>query len=135
MVAGGAGRGMKPFLQTFLRFGIVMDWHDGVCFTLYVTEHFIHQPFWPACIEPGTCDVHLPCFNTPRVSYLMLNTNDLLHVNTTFAQYSHATRSALLYGLVRGRWMEPIGTRHSRCAEAFKTRPPSFVSRILDGGR
>jgi hypothetical protein len=33
----------REMYANVLRFGIVQDWHAGVCFTLEVTEYFIHQ--------------------------------------------------------------------------------------------
>jgi hypothetical protein len=72
-----------------LSFGNVVDWHAGVCFTLEVTEYFIlYTPaLWPACVKPGACHVHLPCFYA-LIENLMLDTNNLLHVNKILTQYT-----------------------------------------------
>jgi hypothetical protein len=68
-----------------------------VCVCVYIHKHtlsllharsewILYTPaLWPVCVEPSACDVHLRCFNTP-LAYLMLNTNNLLHANTTCTQ-------------------------------------------------
>jgi hypothetical protein len=112
------------FSSTFLRFGNIVDWHAGVCFTLEVNEYFIHQ-------LSG-----LPVQNlapaTP-IENLMLNTNNLLHANTTFTQYTTNTISTCntnntttresVQQVTEADWL--TRARDSRCAEALKTQLPS----------
>jgi hypothetical protein len=85
---------------------------------------------WCACVDAGACDVHLPRFNTPTVNP-MLNTNNLLHVNTTSTQYTTntiftcntnntTTRASLQQVTEADRITR---ARDTRCVEASKTQP------------
>jgi hypothetical protein len=106
------------------------------CFKLEVTEYT--RALWSACVDPKPCDVHLPRFNTPVV-YLLVNTNNLLHVNTTFTQYTintifscnvnNTSTRASVQQEVEADWLTT--PRDIRCAEASKIQPSSFVSRNL----
>jgi hypothetical protein len=93
----------------------------------------------PYCVDPGTCDVELSCFNTP-VTYLILSTNRLLlHVNTKFTLHTTKTvfASSMKNAAIRAivQQMAEIGwltkSRDSICEGASKTEKPYFVSRIL----
>jgi hypothetical protein len=90
---------------------------------------------WPACVEPGACDVHPERFNT-SVVYLMLNTNNFLHVNTIFTQYTtntificdtiNITTRANVQQVTEADWL-------TRARD--KTQSPSFVSHIVPAWR
>jgi hypothetical protein len=68
-----------------------------------------------------------------------MNTNNLLHVNTIFKQGSihtifarntnNITTRVRVQQVTEADWLSRA--RDSRCAEASKTQPPPFVSRIL----
>jgi hypothetical protein len=112
--------------------GNIMDWHVGVGFRLEVTEYFTRQVSGlPVQLTPA-----LLCFNTPIV-YLMVNTNNSLHIKTKITQYTRSaiftcnniTTRASVQRVTEANWLTKA--RDSRCAEASKIQPPSFVSRIL----
>lgn len=64
-------------------------------------------------------------------AYLMLNTNNLLHVNaiSTFNRNNSNARASVQQ-VTEAEWL--TRPRDSRCAEESKTEPPSFVPRNLE---
>lgn len=97
---------------------------NGVCFTLVVTELFIHE-----------LSFLLPCSNAPVV-YLTLYTNNLLHMNNIHIIYhntiltgnmNNASTQASVEQVTEADWIRR--PRDGTCAEASRTRPtPSYVS-------
>jgi hypothetical protein len=92
----------------------------------------------PAGVEPDACDVHLSCSKIPSV-YLMLNT-DMFYVNTTFTEHGPSMNTIFVCNTdttttrpsaqqaTETDWL--MWARDSRCADAFKTQPLSFGSRM-----
>jgi hypothetical protein len=79
------------FSSTFLRFGNVVDWYDDVCFTLGVTEYFIHQlsglPVWN--LAPATFTSHVLIHQL--YVWCLIPTRHSHNVAQT--QYSHLRRN------------------------------------------
>jgi hypothetical protein len=97
---------------------------------------------WPTRTKAGDAQrerkIQIAAFRVLYL-YLILNTNNLLHVNTTFTQYTtntifkrntnNTTTRASVQEVTEADWL--TRSRGSKREEAFKTQPPSFVSRIL----
>lgn len=98
---------------------------------LNALSNLIHytSDVWRACVEPGGCEVHFQCYNTPII-YVTVNTKNSFHVNTIFTRKTinailHATRKTLLSELAYSRCLELIGSRGHVIVDAQKM--PSFV--------
>jgi hypothetical protein len=103
------------------------EFTNGVFYTLEVTEYFLYTMSLAA-----TFCIHL--LINP-LSYVMLNVNNFLRINTIFTQYAanttsarntnNATTLAIVQQVTEADWL--TRPRDSRCAEPSKLQPPSCV--------